>query len=213
MIIIDVARMFSISENWTIKDLNGNSSLNARQLYDIYDDVRSCLMIDFVNPFSTLRWHIDNLEEKLNDYDNSVNGSTIETTIPFFISFETSGQFFPNDAEFGKAIASKIKQMHALIDEIGTLMPLMLKRYHQLKEKRLNLPIEHVETEQTYHNGMLTLHGYTFIEPVNSDDKSLNPVCRFTTDPILTLYHIADNLPPDPENPDDPDNYCDTSCW
>lgn len=199
--------MFRNSENWGIViEATDDVEKELRQLYDIYTNVHHVLMVDFYDSYSTLRWHISNLEEKLHIKNDKLNGSLAEyDPSALHATFEMAREAFNDDKRFRQRMIEMIYRKHREIDELAEWVPKMLKYYKYLL-KRIRTPL----VKRTISSSTALTSTWADVKDMFISTATGEPLYEHV--PQLSLYHI-DTRPVPPEEPldiylDYLSNYC-----
>lgn len=191
--------MFQNLENWVIAINPSDDIDELKQLYNIWRDVYCVKMNDYYDYFSTLRYHINTLENKLIKSNPTLNGDNLDldhSSIPLS-GFDDARNEFNNDQELKRYLIEHILVLHDEIDKLADIIPKMLNYWKQLKAERLASASEVDHVPITTHKGMITYYSDTIYNNWITTPTGQKIYQSSYPDPILTLYHIDGNLPID----------------
>lgn len=209
MILILKSNMFGNSDNWAIAvDRTNTKVQQLKQLFDIYNEVRSWLWCNLVNTYTELQWFIGRYEELTGLTDNYLNGKNFNldnSALYYNYDFDKARESFNDDSKLETYLTNKIFTHHREVDELADLIPKMLDYLNQLKRLYHN-PAElrkfklSKQGKKVASWGDITSSTFGII-----DNEPLTPI--FNSEPMTTnIYHIADSLP---LNNEEDEEYCD----
>ena len=177
-------------KNWGIIIEIGNERQCLEQLYNIFKECRHVYMLDYYNAFSSLRYAISMLEERLGIKNDELNGSTVpyDTVDLIYQSFDEALFGFNDNAKFKTWLTNHIFALHNYIDQTADAIPVMLTYYKKLKSMA---------------DGTYKPKSWDEYRIMNKQKK----ISPWNHIPAIHLYNIAQNIVPLSESSDSGDSY------